>query len=103
MLLDIGRYILMGISSLLGAVFCAFLLLFAAAGLLATLREVWSGKVAFLFISLWFAGGLYGIYRAILSKWNLFSYLVIAISAIIWFYFNRVTKSSPETGESCDK
>jgi len=103
MLLDIGRYILMGISSLLGAVFCAFLLFFAAGGLVATLREVWSGKVAILFISLWFAGGLYGIYRAILSKWNFYSYLVIAISAIIWLYFNRLTKSSQQTGESYDK
>lgn len=103
MLLDIGRHIVLGIGSLLGAVFCAFLLMFAAGGLIATLKEVWNGKVGILFISLWFAGGLYGIYRAILSKWDFYSYLVIAISAIIWFYFNRVTKSAPQTVESCDK
>lgn len=93
MFLEIGRNVLLIVSSVIGAVFGAFLLLFALLGLIATLKEVWDGKVGILFISAWFAAGLYGVYRAFLAEWSTFSYLVVGIAAILWFYFERSTKS----------
>lgn len=92
MLLEIGRFILLGLCQAIGVVIAACLLLFAAGGLVGTLREAWDGKVGILLISAWFAAGLSGIYKAFLAEWNFFSYAVVTLAAIIAVYFYKVTK-----------
>ena len=87
MLAEIGVWILFGVCQIVVAAFAAFLLLFAIGGLYATLREVFAGQPGILLISFWFAAGLCGIYKAVLANWNLFSYAVVAIAAIAFFYF----------------
>lgn len=92
MLLEIGRNFLFGICSTIGAVIAGCLLWFAAAGLVGTLREVWDGKVGILLISGWFAAGLYGMYKAFLAQWSLFSFVAVGVAVRIWFYCAKITK-----------
>jgi hypothetical protein len=92
MLVEIGRWVLLGICQIIAVVFAALLLVFTVGGLYATLREVLNGKVGILLISFWFAAGLCGFYKAFLAEWNFFSYAVVAIAATACFHLYMQAK-----------